>query len=63
MAEGAGRLRSDIWNKYGSLKCWGISHQKLYKEFQKINPLLTEDLSFVLKNKKIFRQINLNLAE
>ncbi|MDJ0581122.1 transposase [Crocosphaera sp.] len=38
MAKRAGRLRSDIWNKYGSLKCWGISHQKLYKEFQKSNP-------------------------
>ena len=38
MAKRAGRLRSDIWNKYGSLKCWGISHQKLYKEFQKTNP-------------------------
>ncbi len=38
MAHRAGRLRSDIWNKYGSLKCWGISHQKLYKEFQKTNP-------------------------
>ena len=38
MAQSAGHLRSDIWNKYGSLKCWGISHQKLYKEFQKTNP-------------------------
>ena len=38
MAIRAGHLRSDIWNKYGSLKCWGISHQKLYKEFQKTNP-------------------------
>ena len=38
MARRAGRLRSDIWNKYGSLQCWGISHQKLYKEFQKTNP-------------------------
>jgi hypothetical protein len=38
MAYRAGSLRSDIWNKYGSLKCWGISHQKLYKEFQKTNP-------------------------
>jgi hypothetical protein len=38
MADRAGSLRSDIWNKYGSLKCWGISHQKLYKEFQKTNP-------------------------
>ena len=38
MAIHAGYLRSDIWNKYGSLKCWGISHQKLYKEFQKTNP-------------------------
>ncbi len=38
MAARAGKLRSDIWNKYGSLQCWGISHQKLYKEFQKTNP-------------------------
>ena len=38
MAHRAGRWRSDIWNKYGSLKCWGISHQQLYKEFQKTNP-------------------------
>ena len=38
MARRAGRLRSDIWNKYGSLQAWGISHQKLYKEFQKTNP-------------------------
>jgi hypothetical protein len=38
MAQRAGRLRSDIWNKYGSLRAYGISHQKLYKEFQKTNP-------------------------
>ena len=38
MARRAGRLRSDIWNKYGSLQAWGINHQKLYKEFQKTNP-------------------------
>ncbi len=38
MAHRAGRLRTDIWNKYGSLKCWGKSHQQLYKEFQKTNP-------------------------
>jgi hypothetical protein len=38
MAHRAGLLRSDIWNKYGSLKCWGIPHQQLYKEFQKTNP-------------------------
>ncbi|ACK69716.1 transposase IS605 OrfB [Gloeothece citriformis PCC 7424] len=38
MAKRAGRLRSDIWNKYGSLQAWGISHQELYKEFQKTNP-------------------------
>lgn len=38
MARRAGRLRSDIWNKYGSLQAYGISHQKLYKEFQKTNP-------------------------
>lgn len=38
MARRAGRLRSDIWNKYGSLQAWGISHQKLYKAFQETNP-------------------------
>ncbi len=38
MASHAGKLRSDIWNKYGSLQSWGISHQKLYKEFQKTHP-------------------------
>ncbi len=38
MAIRAGHLRSDIWNKYGSLKCWGVSHASLYKEFQKTNP-------------------------
>ena len=38
MARRAGRLRSDIWNKYGSLRAYRISHQKLYKEFQKTNP-------------------------
>lgn len=38
MAKRSGRLRSDIWNKYGSLQAWGISHQKLYKDFQKTNP-------------------------
>ncbi|MGK7946177.1 MAG: transposase [Microcystaceae cyanobacterium] len=38
MAVRTGHLRSDIWNKYGSLKCWGISHHKLYKDFQKTNP-------------------------
>jgi len=38
MAHRARRLRSDIWNKYGSLQCWGVSHQQLYKEFQKTNP-------------------------
>ena len=38
MAERAGRLRSDIWNKYGSLQAWGISHQKLDQDFQKTNP-------------------------
>ena len=63
MAKGAGRFPSDICNKYGSIKFWGISHQKLYKEFQKTNPPLTEDLSFFVKNKKISNQINWNLAE
>ena len=26
IAAPAGKLSSDIWNKYGSLKCWVISH-------------------------------------
>lgn len=38
MAHRTGRLRTDIWNKYGSLQCWEESHQQLYKEFQKTNP-------------------------
>ena len=38
MALRAGRLRNDIWNKYGSLSCWGIPHQQLYKEWKKTNP-------------------------
>lgn len=33
MAKRAGRLRSDIWNKYGSLQAWGLFHQKLYQDY------------------------------
>ncbi|MDE5098572.1 MAG: hypothetical protein O4861_09585 [Trichodesmium sp. St16_bin4-tuft] len=58
MAERAGRLRSDIWNKYGSLKCWGISHQKLYKEFQKTNPPLMYNLPQKQWQKTFERVIN-----
>ncbi|NEO89834.1 MAG: transposase [Moorea sp. SIO3G5] len=32
------RLRSDIWNQYGSLKCWGIKAQKIRNEFKTSNP-------------------------
>ncbi|MGK7893600.1 MAG: transposase, partial [Xenococcus sp. (in: cyanobacteria)] len=58
MARRAGRLRSDIWNKYGSLKCWGISHQKLYKEFQKTNPPVMYKLDQKQWQKTFERVIN-----
>lgn len=34
----AGKLRQDIWNKFGGLKAWGIKADHLYKEFQVTNP-------------------------
>jgi hypothetical protein len=37
-AERAGTLRQDIWNKFGSLKAWGLKADYLYKDFQKTNP-------------------------
>ncbi len=58
MAARAGKLRSDIWNKYGSLKCWGISHQKLYKEFQKTNPPVMYQLDQKQWQKTFERVIN-----
>ncbi|MGK7944392.1 MAG: transposase, partial [Microcystaceae cyanobacterium] len=58
MAKRAGRLRSDIWNKYCSLQAWGISHQKLYKEFQKTNPPLMYQLPQKQWQKTFERVIN-----
>lgn len=58
MARRAGRLRSDIWNKYGSLKCWGISHSLLYKEFQKSNPPVMYKLDQKQWQKTFERVIN-----
>lgn len=58
MARRAGGLRSDIWNKYGSLSCWGISHQKLYKEFQKTNPAQLYGLDYKQWQKTFERVID-----
>lgn len=37
-AKRAGKLRSDIWNKYGGLQAWGINSNQLVKEFKLTNP-------------------------
>lgn len=37
-AQRAGRLRSDIWNKYGGLQTWGINADVLIKNFKKTHP-------------------------
>ena len=58
MARRAGHLRSDIWNKYGSLQCWGISHQTIYKEFQKTNPPVMYKLDQKQWQKTFERVIN-----
>lgn len=42
----AGKLRQDIWNKFGSLKAWGIHADKLYKTFQVSNPPKMYGLDF-----------------
>ncbi len=34
----AGKLRQDIWNKFGSLGSWGKKADELYKAFQETNP-------------------------
>ena len=46
MAFRAGKLRSDIWNKFGALKAWGVNSDKLYKDFQKTNPPAIYGLDF-----------------
>ena len=38
LAKKLGKLRSDIWNKYGSLQAWGRKTDKLIKEFKLTNP-------------------------
>ena len=38
IAGSLGRLRQDIWNKYGSLQAWGQKSDKLIKEFKQTNP-------------------------
>ncbi len=38
IARRLGKLRQDIWNKYGSLQAWGQKSDKLIKEFKKTNP-------------------------
>lgn len=58
MAKWAGRLRSDIWNKYGSLQAWGIPHQTLYKEFRKTHPYPMYQLDRKQYQKTFERVIN-----
>jgi biotin operon repressor len=38
IARRLGKLRQDIWNKYGSLQAWGQKSDQLLKEFKKTNP-------------------------
>ena len=38
IAGSLGKLRQDIWNKYGSLQAWGQKSDKLIKEFKQTNP-------------------------
>ena len=38
IANRLGKLRQDIWNKYGSLQAWGYKSDKLIKEFKQTNP-------------------------
>ncbi len=38
IANRLGKLRQDIWNKYGSLQAWGQKSDKLIKEFKITNP-------------------------
>ncbi len=38
IANRLGKLRQDIWHKYGSLQAWGQKSDKLIKEFKQTNP-------------------------
>ncbi len=38
IANRLGKLRQDIWSKYGSLQAWGYKSDKLIKEFKQTNP-------------------------
>ena len=38
IARQLGKLRQDIWQKYGSLQAWGNKSDKLIKEFKQTNP-------------------------
>ena len=38
IANRLGKLRQDIWNKYGSLQAWGQKSDKLIKQFKQTNP-------------------------
>lgn len=46
VARRAGPLRSDIWNKFGSLKSWGLKSDQLYKEFKESHPPSMYGLDF-----------------
>ena len=45
-ARKAQSLRSDIWNKFGSLQAWSMKADELYKDFQSIHPPASYDLDF-----------------
>jgi hypothetical protein len=45
-AHKAGKLRSDIWNEFGSLKAWGMKADALYKAFQVKHPPSDYGLDF-----------------
>ena len=38
VANRLGKLRQDVWSKYGSLQAWGKKSDKLIKEFKLTNP-------------------------
>ena len=38
LASRCGKLRQDLWNKYGSLQAWGISTQTVRNQAKKIFP-------------------------
>ncbi len=38
IANRLGKLRKDIWDKYGSLQAWGQKSERLIKQFKQTNP-------------------------